>query len=168
MAKYLERFQGVFREVLALVASAGAGDAGKIVALDGTGRLDPSVMPVGIGADTQVVQATEALAAGDWVNIYNVTGNARCRKADATVAGKQADGFVLAAVANAANATIYMEGTNTGVTGQTPGPVYLHTTPGLGVTGPGPAGAGNISQQIGVATSATTVNFSRSQPVTLA
>jgi hypothetical protein len=168
MAKYLEFFQGAFREVLGLAASTGATDAGKIVQLDGTGRLDPTLMPVGIGADTQNVQATEALAAGDFINIYNVGGNARCRKADATVAGKQADGFIMAAVANGANALIYMEGTNTAVVGQTPGPVYLHTTPGLAVTAPGPNASGNINQAIGVATSATTINFSRAQPVTLA
>ena len=168
MAKYLEQFQGVQREVIANVTSAGAGDSGKIVSLDGTGRIDSSMMPVGIGADTQSIQASEALAAGDFVNIYNLTGASRARKADATVAGKQADGFVLAAVANAAQALVYLEGTNTLVTGQTPGPVYCAVTPGQAITAPGPLAAGNISQQIGVATSPTTINFSRSNPVTLA
>ena len=91
MAKYLSLISGAFAEVVALVTSAGAGDAGKIVSLDGTGRLDGSVMPVGITADTQAVVTSEALAAGDFVNIYNLTGSSRARKADATTAGKQAD-----------------------------------------------------------------------------
>ncbi|RYF41284.1 MAG: hypothetical protein EOO27_46505, partial [Comamonadaceae bacterium] len=37
--------------------------------------------------------------------------------------GKEAHGFVLEAVANGAQANVYFEGTNTQVTGQTPGPV---------------------------------------------
>ena len=168
MAKYLGLISGAINEVVALVTSAGAGDAGKIVSLDGTGRLDTSLLPVGIGADTQSIQATENLAAGDFVNIYNVTGNSRCRKADATTAGKEAGGFVLSAVTSGANATVYLEGTNTAVTGQTPGPVWLATSPGLAVTTPGPSAAGNINQQIGYATSATTVNFSFSRPITVA
>jgi hypothetical protein len=54
--------------VNAKASSAGAADAGKVVQLDGSGRLDNSVMPVGIGADTKVMMASEALAAGDFVN----------------------------------------------------------------------------------------------------
>jgi hypothetical protein len=83
------------------------------------------------------------------------------------VAGKRAHGFVLAAVANGATATVYMEGTNNQVTAQTPGDVYLQTTAGLaGATVP--SAAGNVSQRLGVATSATSINFEPSEPVTLA
>lgn len=91
-------------------SSAGAGDSGKVVALDGAGRIDSTMMPVGIGADTASITASEALAAGDLVNIWNSTG-AKARKADATVAGKEAHGFVLASVSNGASATVYFEGT---------------------------------------------------------
>ena len=146
--------------------SAGAGDAGKLVQLDGAGRIDSTMMPVGIGADTATITASEALAAGDFVNIWDSTG-AKARKADATVAGKEAHGFVLSAVSNGAAATVYFEGTNTGVTGMTPGPVFLHTTAG-GATATAPSGSGNIVQRIGFATSATSVNFQSQPPVTLA
>ena len=72
--------------VNAKASSVGAGDAGKVVALDGSGRIDPTMMPVGLGADTASIQASEALSAGDFVNIWN-SGGARVRKADAAVAG---------------------------------------------------------------------------------
>ena len=146
--------------------SAGAGDAGKLVALDSSGRVDSTMMPVGIGADTQVITTSEALAAGDWVNIWNSTG-AKARKADATTAGKHAMGFVLSAFGSAASATVYFEGTNTQVTGQTAGDVFLSTTAGLG-TATAPSSAGNVVQPIGVATSTTTVNFQYNRPITLA
>lgn len=146
-------------------SSAGAGDSGKIVALDGAGKIDSTMMPTGIGADTASIEASEALAAGDFINIYNSTG-AKCRKADASTAGKEAHGFVLAAVESAANATVYFEGTNTQVTGQTPGPVFLSATPGL-ATSTAPSSSGNVVQRIGFATSATAINFQSQVPIVL-
>lgn len=146
--------------------STGAGDAGKLVALDGSGRIDGSMMPVGIGADTANIQASEALSAGDFVNIWN-SGGARVRKADATTAGKEAHGFVLAAVASGANASVYFEGSNTGVTGLTPGVVFLATIAGT-ASGAAPTASGNVVQRLGVATSATSVNFEAAQPIVLA
>lgn len=150
----------------AKATSAGAGDAGKIVQLDASGRLDVTVMPVGIGADTGSITTSEALAAGDFVNIWNSSG-AKARKADATVAGKEAHGFVLTAVASGAQATVYFEGTNTAVTGQTPGNAFLSTTAGRSAAS-APTGSGNVVQQVGVAVSATSVNFERGTPVVLA
>lgn len=147
-------------------SSAGAGDSGKLVALDGSGRIDATMMPVGIGADTASIQASEALSAGDFVNIWN-SGGARVRKADATAAGKEAHGFVLAAVASGANATVYFEGSNTGASGLTPGLVFLQTTAGQAGAA-APSGSGNVVQRLGVATSATSVNFEAAQPIVLA
>ena len=148
------------------VTSAGAGDAAKHPRLDGTGRLDSSVLPVGIGADTASIQASENLAAGDFVNIHNASGP-RVRKADATSAGKDAHGFVLAGVTSGANATVYFEGTNTQVSGQTPGTVFLLTTAGIaGSTAP--SSAGNVVQKLGVAISTTAINFERGEPIVLA
>lgn len=144
----------------------GAPNADKIPSLDGSGRLDVSMMPSGIGADTAVIQASENLAAGDIVNVHN-SGGARVRKADATSAGKEADGFVLAGVTSGANATVYFEGNNGQVTGLTPGPVYLSTTPGLATNTP-PSASGNVVQRVGLATAAANVNFEKSPPVTLA
>lgn len=146
--------------------SAGAADAGKLAMLDANGRLDSTMMPVGIGADTASIQASEALAAGDLVNIHDSSG-ARVRKADAA-SGKQVHGFVLAAAASGAMATVYFEGTNNQVTGMTPGDVFLSaTTPGL-ATGAAPTGSGQLVQNVGVAISATAINFEAGTPILLA
>lgn len=148
-------------------SSAGAGDSGKLVALDGAGRIDSTMMPVGVGADTASITASENLSAGDFVNVHDSTG-AKVRKADAATAGKEAHGFVLSAYSASASATVYFEGTNTGVTGQTPGPVFLSaTTPGL-ATSTAPSSTGNVVQRIGFATSATAINFQSQTPVVLA
>ena len=165
--KFLRLVNGVLTEIFGVQTSAGAGNAGDLVSLDNSGRIDNSMMPVGIGADTAVINASEGLAAGDWVNVWNDGGAAKVRKADATTAGKEAHGFVLAAVTSGNPATVYFEGTNTQVTGQTPGPVYLQTTAGAGGATI-PSASGNVVQQIGVAVSATTVNFERGVLVVLA
>jgi hypothetical protein len=168
MAKYLAHSAGNLTEVVTPTTSAGAADAGKIIGLDASGRLDVSVMPTGIGADTQVITASEALAAGDFVNVHESTG-AKVRKASAASVATEAHGYVLAAVASAGAATVYFEGTNaTGQTGLTGGDVYLSpTTPGK-ATSTVPATAGQIVQVIGVATSATAVNSNIQRPVILA
>ena len=164
--KFLRLVNGVLTEIFGVQTSAGAGNAGDLVSLDDSGRIDNSMMPVGIGVDTKTIAASEALAAGDWVNVWNSTG-AKVRKADATTAGKEAHGFVLAAVSSGGNALVYFEGTNTQVSGQTPGPVYLQTTAGTGGATI-PSASGNVVQNLGVAVSATEVNFERGTPVVLA
>ena len=164
--KFLRLVNNLVTEVLGIQTSAGAANAGDIVALDDSGRIDNSMMPVGIGADVAVIAASEALAAGDWVNVWNSTG-AKVRKADATTSGKEAHGFVLAAVTSGANATVYFEGTNTQVTAQTPGPVFLQTTAGTGGA-TAPSASGNVVQRLGVAVSTTAVNFEGGVPVVLA
>lgn len=164
--KYLYNNSGTVTEKAAVQSSAGAGDAGKIPALDAAGRLDNSMMPSGIGADTASVTSSENLAAGDLVNIWNSTG-AKVRKADATTAGKEAHGFVLSAVTSPAAATVYFEGSNTGVTGLTPGPQFLSTTAGV-ATATAPSGAGNVVQRVGFATAAAALNFQAGVPIVLA
>lgn len=165
---FLRVIAGVLTEIRGLQSSAGAGDAGKIPALDDTGRLDATLMPVGIGAETKLVLASENLAAGDWVNLYHNAGSINARKADATSAGKPADGFVLAAATSGTSATVYTDGINTQLTGQTPGEtVYLGTTPGVG-SAAAPSGAGNTVQSVGKALSATEVVYERGEPITLA
>lgn len=154
----------------ALVVSAGAGDAGKIPALDAGGKLDISVMPAGIGADVAVIVASEALAAGDYVNIYDNAGTPNCRKADASTsnAAEIAHGFVKDNVLSSANATVYFEGTNDDLTSLTPGTTYVlsHTTPGGVVAlASGTTTAGHSLQVVGVAISATAINTEIGSPI---
>jgi hypothetical protein len=152
--------------VNAVVVSAGAGSSGMLPALDASGLLDVTVMPPGISADVAVITASEALAAGDFVNIWSSTGF-KVRKADATAAGKHAMGFVLASVLSSGAATVYLSGPNTAVSGQSPGDVFLTTTAGQ-VSATPPSGSGNVSQYVGTATSATSVDFNPGRPITLA
>jgi len=147
--------------------SAGAGDAGKLAMLDAAGKLDVTFMPVGIGADTASIVASENLVAGDFVNVWNDGGVAKIRKADATTAGKEAHGFVLAGVASAASGTVYFEGTNTQLSGLTPGPQWLSATAGR-CTATAPSSTGNSVQRVGFAISATAMNFQSQPPVILA
>lgn len=165
--KFLRNNAGVITEKEATVTSAGAGDAGEIVALDAAGKLDNSVLPTGIGADTAEITASEDLAAGDMVNIHDVTGAFRVRKADASAVGTQAHGFVLAAVTSGQNATVYFEGSNTQKTGLTPAVHYLSETAGA-VTTTAPTTSGAIVQKVGVATSATVLNVEIQEPIVLA
>lgn len=156
--KYLRLINGVPTQTEATTTSTGAPDAGKILALNAQGKLDETVLPTGIGADVAVVYASENLAAGDFVNVWNDGVAAKVRKADASAAGKEAHGFVLAAVISGNPATVYFEGTNDQVTSQTAGPVYLSASvPGAATSTP-PSTAGQVVQRIGVATSATSIN----------
>ena len=152
--------------VNSVTSSAGSGDTGKVVALDGSGKIDTTMMPTGVGADTASITASEALSAGDLVNIHDSSG-AKARKADATTSGKEAHGFVLSSVSNGASATVYFEGSNTSVTSLTPGVYYLSTTAG-GVTATAPSSSGNVVQRVGFATSATALNFQSQTPIVLA
>lgn len=165
--RYIYNNTGTLTEREGTVTSTGAPEAGDLVALDGTGKLDPSVLPTGIGADTASVVSSENLAAGDLVNIYDNAGTPNVRKADASVPLKEAHGFVLAAVTSPAAATVYFEGSNTQVTGLTAGRRYLSATVPGGTTATAPSGAGQVVQRVGIATSATVLNFEAAQPIVL-
>lgn len=167
--KYLDlNANGSIQEIVSNDSSIGAGDAGAVVALDSTGRIDTTMMPVGLGADLANVVTSEDLSAGDFVNIYDNGGTPTVRKADATTAGKESDGFVLAATTSPASAAVYFAGTNDQVSGQTIGAtVFLQITAGLsGVTVP--SASGNVVQRLGRALSATAISFEAAAPITLA
>ena len=166
--KYIKNNSGQLAEVEATVTSAGAGNAGDIVALDGSGKLDTTVLPTGIGATTKLAATTENLSAGDLVNLYNDSGTIKARKADASN-GRRAIGFVLSSVTSPNNATVYLDGTITGLTGLTPGAAYYLSGSSAGAaTATAPSTSGYISQEIGIALSATEINFEEQQPITLA
>ncbi len=154
---------GNLLEFTGVVVSAGAADTGRIPALDATGRLDPTTMPVGIVANTKAILVNDGagLAAGDFVNVFNNAGTINCRKADASVASSAriAHGYVKSAFANAATATVYFDDENASLAGMTPGArQYLSvTTPG-GVQAAIPTTAGHTAQSLGTAITATTMD----------
>lgn len=148
--------------------NAAASGANKIPILDGSGRLDPSTLPTGVGQDAQSCPASESLAAGAYVNIWSDAGTAKARNADATAEGKEAHGFVTAAVASGATATVFKEGSNTGLSGLTPGTrLFLGTTPGA-ASATAPSAAGNVVQFVGIAATATSADFESGEPITVA
>ena len=164
--KILRLNNGLQVEQISLVVSTGVADANRVVATDATGKLDTSLLPTGIGADVKILPASENLAAGDLVNVWNDAGTSKVRKADNSN-NRRAVGFVLAGVTAPANATVYLEGTITGLTSLTPGATVFLSTLGA-VTATAPSGAGVISQEVGNAISATEVSFEPQRPILLA
>lgn len=164
--KFLRLVNGQQVEQVSLVVSTGVSDANRVVATDGTGKLDTSLLPTGIGADVKVLPSSENLAAGDLVNVWDDAGTSKVRKADNSN-NRRAVGFVLAGVTAPANATVYLEGTISGLTGLTPGAAVFLGTLGA-ATATAPSAAGSISQEIGIAVSATEVSFEPQRPVLLA
>jgi hypothetical protein len=161
---FLTIVNGVTRRVQAISASVGVADANKIVSTGSNGRLDNSVMPVGIGAAIETIVASEALVAGDFVNIWNNAGTRNARKADATN-NRPANGFVIAAVSNSANAAVYTNGVNTALTGLNAGETRFLGTAGVSTITP--QNAPNIHQVLGVALSATSLQFEYDAPIAL-
>jgi hypothetical protein len=152
--KYLELVDGKKANKEATVVSTGASEAGEIVALDSSGRLDPSVLPVGVGPDVKAAETTENLIAGDYVNFFNDGGTEKVRLADASN-GRDAHGFVKAPFNTAATATVYFEGPNDALTGLTPGARQYLNTAGKVTATPRTTG---LHQFLGVAVSPTAIN----------
>lgn len=166
--KYLINNAGTVTEARATQTSAGAGDADKIVALDSSGRLSETMMPVGMAADVLTAVTSENIAAGDFVNVYDNAGVPTVRKADASNPLKLAHGFVLAAVTSPANATVYFEGRNTQVSAMVGGTnVFLSgITPGR-ATATAPTTGGHIVQALGLAVATTEINVEIDRPILL-
>jgi len=142
--------------------SAGTGDAGEFVILSANGKVDPTVLPNGIGADAITAVAGEALAAGDFV--YVLAGGT-VMKADATAYAKRAMGYVLTSVLNAGTATVFFDESNSALSGLTPGGNYfLSATPGV-ATLTAPTTTGQFAQVLGIATSATSLHVNIKEPI---
>lgn len=159
--KYISNNAGILQEVAANQVSAGAGDAGKIVALTATGQIDLTMMPTGVGPDIEAVVASETIASGAYVNLWSNAGVTNVRNADASAAspGKPADGYVLVGGASLATLSVYFLGRNTGVTGRTPGAKQFlsDTTPGAALE-TAPTTSAHMVQSLGKAVTATDVN----------
>lgn len=108
--------------------------------------------------DSGTLVTTEQLHSGDLVNVYTDAGQPRVRRASAAAVGKEAHGYVLTSATVGEGVTVYFEGTNTQVTALTPGPQYLSATSGL-CSSSAPSSSGNVVQRVGVALSATELNF---------
>ena len=162
--KFLTLGASGITEVAGTDSSAGAGNAGDIVALDANGKIALNMMPSGLGPATKSIVASEAITAPALVNIWNDAGTPKIRKADAAT-NKPANGFILASVASAASADVYFEGEVTGMSGLTAGKVWLSATVPGSVQATIPTTSGHIAQAIGWATSASTIDFEPAEPI---
>lgn len=154
--KFLRNVSGKIKEIIAAVIST----PDSIVATDSTGKIDPSFLPTGVGAEIILATASESIAAGAFVNVYSNAGVISVRNADATTNGKPAHGFVLAAFTTGNTVSVYLPSqTNTQQTGLTLGAeYYLAITPGA-ITVTAPSATGNIVQRIGIADKTTEIVF---------
>lgn len=155
--KYQSLINGRETMVEATVVSGGAGNSGDIIALDSSGRIDISVLPVGVGPDVSSILASEALNSGDYVNIYDNAGTPNVRKADATN-DRPAHGFVRDAFSAASNAIVYFEGPNDDRSGLTPGSRYYLAAAGSITSTPPSSPTYVIHQFVGIAVNTTTIN----------
>lgn len=157
--RFMTLVSGLRTMVEALVTSSGSADAGSIIATNADGKLDASLLPAGIGANVQIVDASEAIGAGKFVNLWNDGGTLKARLADNSN-GRYAHGFIKDAAASGTPATVYpLDVNNTALTGLTVGSrYYLGTAGGVINTALDPTDAGNankVHQYLGVALSAT-------------
>ena len=152
--KFLSKGQtpGTFDEKIPVVASTGTPDGGRLPAVGDNGRLEQSLLPF-----IYEIEASEALVAGDFVNIHYEGGKRLVRKASAVDTTRPAHGFVRAASNAAAIAFVYVKGINDAVANA--GLLTPETVLGrevcLSATAPGametvcPAAPGQIIQPMG-------------------
>jgi hypothetical protein len=166
MARFIDIVNGVLTQLVPIATSSGSGDASKVVQTDASGRFDASFMPSSITGQVKILPASEALAAGDLVNIWDDSGTIKVRLADASLS-RSAVGYVSAGATTGADATVYVEGINTQVSGLTPGLVWLGDAGAVTQTPPA-SGSGGISQIVGSFLAATELEFEANDPITLA
>lgn len=120
----------------------------------------------GVGIGTRAVVASEDLAAGDLVNVWDDAGVPKLRLASALVKGKDANGWVSVGYSSGMTATLNFGGTNTAASGLVAGPLWLSTVPGK-VQEIAPSGPGQVVQKVGFAFSSTEFMFQAQIPITL-
>lgn len=159
--RYQTLENGKEKIVEATSVSTGVAEAGDIVALDSTGKIDVSLLPTGIGADVAVIEAAVDIPAGRYVNIFDDGGVTKVRLADNSNA-RDAHGFVKEAVLTGNNATVYFEGSNDALTGLTPGARQYLGLNGAATETPldptDPLNVNKIHQFLGVAIGNTAIN----------
>jgi len=146
---------GVDVEVEALLTSSGAGDAGKLVGLDATGKFDPSVIP---GVNITTALAFEAISGGDLISFNDDGGTAKMRRANA-LTQLEAHGFCPQAVLISTTGRVIMENAILVVAGPlvTGTKLFLSdSTPGGFSTTP-ITSSGSYLQRVGVVKSATEI-----------
>lgn len=128
------------------------------LAFGSANRASPT--PTAIALAGLVLTASETIAAGALVNIWDNAGVANIRNANGGTTGKKAHGFVLFPATAGTAVQAYSAGqVISGLSGLTPGTIeYLGATPGA-TTETALTTSGQTSQEVGVALSASTMLF---------
>lgn len=147
--RFLTRLaNGTIQLVSGITASAGGADANKIIATNGTGKIDASFLPAGVELQVESMTTSEDLDIGDFVNIYDNAGTRTARLAVANDPNKIAHGYVLAATLTGATAQVYTKGVNTGVTGNENTKYYLSSSIAGASTSTAPTDTSGHFQQV--------------------
>lgn len=167
--KFIGLVSGKLKQIAAIAVSAGAGDAGKMIAAGTDGKLHESFLPAGIGANSVGAVASEAIAAGKLVNLWVDAGVTKVRLADNSNR-REAWGYLKEGVDSNATATVYRLNTvMQGHTGLTVGTDYWLGTAGGVIDVPLDAAeaenVGKLSHYIGKAISATEIATVEVAPV---
>lgn len=157
---FAEIVLGVVKNIATALAG-GSGDANKIPQLDANGQLTQAMMPTGVSADVYTGVVSGSISANTLVAV--IAGAKPVVAADNSNS-RPAWGYVTAAYTDGQTATVYKYGTLSGQTGLTIGGTSGSGLCFLGTAGavtqtPVTTGSGLISQAIGPASSATTVEF---------
>ena len=141
-------------------------DTSKLVGPLNLDLIPPNSIDVKKMNATQVI-ASEALAKGDIVHIWNDNGNFRARKACAAPGLMyEAHGFVVDPVPIAQLGTVYQLGQNTFQDNLPPGNLWLGLTPGT-ITDVPPQAIGALVQRVGFAPADGVLDFQPQIPVKL-
>jgi hypothetical protein len=165
--KYLNSEGGEIVQKQGTDTSAGAANAGDIMALDAAGKMSATMLPAGVGVLVKNYPTYENLAARDIVSIYLDAGTLKLRKADADN-NLAAHAYVIAAVTSPAAADAYFDGIISGFVGLTKGARYYLSATAGGVVDTPPSGAANLVQYLGIAVSDTEIEFDPADYVKLA
>ena len=86
--KYIERdaLTGRMKEKIGADVSTGVPDAGRVVALDASGKLDASLLPAGVSSNSITLEAFVAINQGELIEIFDDGGTAKARLASADFA----------------------------------------------------------------------------------
>ncbi len=163
--KFLTIVSGQKTLTTAISTTAGVADANKVIATGADGRIAEALLPVGVGAEVITAEASEAIAAGRYVNIWDDSGTPKARLADNSN-GRPATGFCQQAYNSAETATIYLVGINSNVTGLTAGELQYLATGGA-TSNTAPTASGTLIQELGVAIAATEMTFTFSPSINI-
>jgi hypothetical protein len=153
--KYIDLGSNGLQRKEATSTSSGAGDAGKIVALNGSGEIDSTMLPT---SNEVSMTCSENITAGQMINIHDSSG-AKVRKASNTSYALRVMGYATSTALSGNSVTVNLrEGLSSDQSGLTIGAKYYLGTAGAITTTP-PTAAGTIVQEVGDAKSATELSF---------